>query len=178
MLQLQYLVQLLGTPSPCNPRSATINASTAASCVAETDGADGCEWPSPSGPLRHTDQMFIPGLATDAELLAQLAHRKARALRQHHKSNNFFHRGHIFPRHYAQDCNPSPRLVCHLSLRFAPRKLTKEIRQGSQVLPCFAAESVYGEAKAASLGDGGYRYPGWRVCPRDLLAQANGKDST
>src|ERR1035437_2835150 len=64
--------------------------------------------------------MFISGLAANAELLAQLAHRKSRTLRQHHKSNHLVHRAHIFPRHIVWNCNPSPRFVCYLSLRFEP----------------------------------------------------------
>ena len=65
-------------------------------------------------------QMFVTGLAADTKLLTQFAHGELRTPRQHHKSNNFFHRSHVLPRHNARDCNPSPRFVCHLSLRFAP----------------------------------------------------------
>ena len=44
----------------------------------------------------------------DAELFAQLAHRKARTLRQHHKSNHLFHRGYIFPRHMPKSVTHHP----------------------------------------------------------------------
>src|ERR1039457_4472691 len=67
-----------------------------------------------------TIQIFITSLATDPELLAQFAHRKSRMLRQHHKANNLFHRAYNSPRHNVWKCNPSPRFVCYLSLRFEP----------------------------------------------------------
>jgi len=61
-------------------------------------------------------QMLIAGLAADSKLLTQLGHRKARTLRQHHKSNNLFHWAYIFPRHCAKSVTHHPgSFVAYLS---------------------------------------------------------------
>jgi len=64
-------------------------------------------------------QMFVAGLATDAELFAQLGHGKAPATGEYNESIDLFHRGYVGPRHRPM-CNLSPRIKCHLSRRIEP----------------------------------------------------------
>ena len=64
-----------------------------------------------------------PGFAADAELLAQIRNRKAIGVRQRDETNNLFHGCDILPGHRARMCNPSLRIVCHLSCRFEPPSL-------------------------------------------------------
>ena len=44
-------------------------------------------------------QMFVAGLAADAELLAQIGPTKTPAAREHHESIDLFHTGYGFPGH-------------------------------------------------------------------------------
>src|ERR1019366_9559686 len=65
-------------------------------------------------------QVFVPGLAADAELFAQLRDRETVALCEDDKSIYLFHVGYVFPGHSAQKCNPSLRIKCYLSCRIEP----------------------------------------------------------
>ena len=71
-------------------------------------------------------QMFVAGLATDAELFAQLGHGKAPASGEYKKSINLSHIGYVGPRHRPM-CNLSPRIKCHLSRRIEPLNLPKTL---------------------------------------------------
>ena len=64
-------------------------------------------------------QMFVAGLATDAELFAQRGHGKAPASGEYNKSIDLSHIGYVGPRH-RPICNLSPRIKCHLSRRIEP----------------------------------------------------------
>ena len=55
-------------------------------------------------------QMFVAGLATDAELFAQLGHGKAPATREDHASIDLFAGGYVGPEHRPR-WNLSPRLI-------------------------------------------------------------------
>ena len=55
-------------------------------------------------------QMFVAGLAADAELFAQLGHGKAPATREDHASIDLFAGGYVGPRHRPR-WNLSPRLI-------------------------------------------------------------------
>jgi hypothetical protein len=57
------------------------------------------------------------------ELVVQLDRAESSASRQHHESNNLFHRVIFFPG-VPGICNPSPWIFCHLSLWFVPNQDT------------------------------------------------------
>ena len=71
-------------------------------------------------------QMFVAGLATDAELFAQLGHGKAPATGEYNESIDLFHIGYVGPGHRPM-CNLSPRIKCHLSRRIEPLNLPKTL---------------------------------------------------
>jgi hypothetical protein len=56
-------------------------------------------------------QVFVPGLAADAKLLAQIGDRESTTAREHHKARYLFHLGYVFPRHRGRMCNPSLRIL-------------------------------------------------------------------
>ena len=94
-------------------------------------------------------QMFVAGLATDAELFAQLGHGKAPATGEYNESIDLFHIGYVGPGHRPM-CNLSPRIKCHLSRRIEPAVTC--IRPGGYAVFQESIRDPLGSARRAEEG--------------------------
>ena len=107
-------------------------------------------------------QMFVAGLATDAELFAQLGHGKAPATGEYNESIDLFHIGYVGPGHRPM-CNLSPRIKCHLSRRIEPSYVLDfvfaETRSESELGTAVFAPTVGKMREIRS----GVKYPGYEL---------------